>query len=113
MEKATRYFSSIQESKVANYLGGTLTPNSGAKHKKGDILLEDSIVECKTKMKPCTSFSIKKDWIKTLYKECIEMGKATWAIIFDFGTQNIDEQFAIIPIDDYKEYLKLKEEQDV
>ena len=44
--KPTRHYSKLQEEKVANYLGGILTPNSGAKHKKGDILLDDTIVEC-------------------------------------------------------------------
>ena len=50
--KPTRYFSRIQEEKVAQYLGGSLTPNSGAGHtKKGDVLLEDTIVEWKTRTK--------------------------------------------------------------
>lgn len=112
-KKPTRYFSSKQEQKVADYLNGVLTPNSGAKHKKGDILLPDTIVECKTKTKPSTTFSVKFDWIKNLINESIEMGKVHWAIIFDFGSQRINDQYVIIPIDDYKEYLELKEEQDV
>lgn len=111
--KPTRHYSKLQEEKVANYLGGTLTPNSGAKHKKGDILLDDTIIECKTKTKQSTSHTIKEEWMRTLQKECIEMGKMNWAIIFDFGTQKLNDQYAIIPIVDYKEYLELKEEQNV
>lgn len=111
--KPTRHYSKLQEEKVANYLGGTLTPNSGAKHKKGDILLNDTIVECKTRTKQSISHTIKKEWVLDLLKECIEMGKQHWAIVFDFGTQKLNEQFVVIPIDDYKEYLSLKEEQDV
>lgn len=111
-DKPTRHYSRLQEEKVANYLGGILTPNSGAKHKKGDILLEDTIVECKTRTKQSISHSIKKEWVVNLMKECIEMGKQHWAIVFDFGTQNINDQCVIISIDDYKEYLSLKEEQD-
>lgn len=110
--KPTRHYSRLQEVKVANYLGGVLTPNSGAKHKKGDILLEDTIIECKTRTKQSISHSIKKEWVVNLMKECIEMGKQHWAIVFDFGTQNINDQCVIIPIDDYKEYLELKEGQD-
>lgn len=109
---ATRDFSSKQEHLVASYLGGTLTPNSGAGHtKKGDILLDDTIIECKTKTKPSTTFSVKFDWIKSLIYESIAMKKMHWAIIFDFGSQRINDQYAIIPIDDYKEYLELKGEQ--
>lgn len=111
--KPTRHYSRLQEEKVANYLGGTLTPNSGAKHKKGDILLSDTIVECKTRTKQSISHTIKKEWVLDLVKECIEMGKQHWAIVFDFGTQKLNEQFVVIPIDDYKEYLSLKEEQNV
>lgn len=112
-KKPTRYYSKLQEEKVANYLNGVLTPNSGAKHKKGDILLKDTIVECKTRTKPSISHTIKKGWILDLIIECIEMGKNHWALIFDFGTQNLIDQCVVIPIDDYKEYLELKEEQDV
>lgn len=109
---ATRDFSSKQEHLVASYLGGTLTPNSGAGHtKKGDVLLEDTIVECKTRTKQSISHTIKKEWILDLIKECIAMGKNHWAIVFDFGTQEINKQYAVIPIDDYKEYLELKGEQ--
>lgn len=108
--KPTRYFSRIQEEKVAKYLGGKLTPNSGATgSKKGDILLDDTVIECKTKIKSSTSFTIKKEWVLNLIKECISMGKNHWAIVFDFGTQNIIDQCVVIPLDDYKEYLELKE----
>lgn len=112
-EQPTRFYSSLQEITVANYLDGNLTPNSGAKHKKGDILLDDTIIECKTKTKGSMTHTIKKDWIKTLIKECIAMGKKHWAIVFDFGSQKLNEQYVIIPIDDYKEYLELKEDKDV
>lgn len=112
-KKPTRYYSSKQEQKVADWLDGALTINSGASYKKGDILLKDTIVECKTKTKQTISHAIKKEWILDLQKECIEMGKTHWALIFDFGTQNINDQYVIIPIDDYKEYLNLKEEKNV
>ena len=48
-----------------------------------------------------------------MQKECIEMGKTHWAIVFDFGTQEINKQYVVVPIDDYKEYLDLKEEKNV
>lgn len=101
---STRDYSDKQEKAVADYLDGKKTPNSGATpFKKGDVILEDTIIECKTKTKETTSHSIKKEWIDTLRKECISMGKDYWAIIFDFGTQKIDDQYVILPISYYKE----------
>ena len=105
---STRDVSSKQENLVAMLLGGTVTPNSGAGHtKKGDILIDDfAVIECKTKMKPCTSFSIKKEWIDTVRKETFEMNRDTWAIVFDFG--QLGQEYAVIPLNDYKEFLEYK-----
>ena len=105
---STRDVSSKQENLVAMLLGGTVTPNSGAGHtKKGDILIDDfGVIECKTKMKPCTSFSIKQEWINTIRKECFEMSRDTWAIVFDFG--QLGQEYAVIPLNDYKEFLEYK-----
>ena len=73
--------------------------------KKGDILIDDfGVVECKTKMKPCTSFSIKKEWIDTVRKEAFEMNRTDWAIVFDFGV--LGDEYAVIPLNDYKEFLE-------
>jgi hypothetical protein len=107
---ATRDYSDKQEKVVAEYLEGTRTPNSGATpFKKGDIVTEDTIIECKTKTKEVTNHSIKKEWIDTLRRECISMGKEHWAIIFDFGTQKLEDQYVVLPISYYKE---LKEGYD-
>ena len=105
---STREVSSKQEKLVAMILNGTVTPNSGAGHtKKGDILIDEfGVVECKTKMKPSTSFTIKKEWINTVRKECFEMSRDTWAIVFDFG--QLGEEYAVVPLNDYKEYLEYK-----
>ena len=105
---STRDISNKQENFVALMLGGTTTPNSGAGHtKKGDILIADfCVVEFKTKMKPCTSFSIKKEWIDTVRKEAFEMNRTDWAIVFDFGV--LGDEYAVIPLNDYKEFLEYK-----
>ena len=105
---STRDVSSKQENLVAMLVGGTVTPNSSAGHtKKGEILLDDfGVIECKTKMKPCTSFSIKQEWINTVRKECFEMSRDTWAIVFNFG--QLGQEYAVIPLNDYKEYLEYK-----
>ena len=102
---STRDVSSKQENFVALMLGGITTPNSGAGHtKKGDILIDDfGVVECKTKMKESTSFSIKKEWIDTVRKEAPDMNRTDWAIVFDFGV--LGDEYAVIPLNDYNEFL--------
>ena len=108
---ATRDFSKKQENTVAKYIDGKTTPNSGATgFAKGDILVYDTIVECKTKTKPSETHSIKKEWIETLKKECVSMGYLYWALVLDFGTQELKDQYALIPLKDFKEYLDLKKE---
>ena len=108
---ATRDFSKKQENTVAKYIDGKTTPNSGATgFSKGDILTQDTIVECKTKTKPTETHSIKKEWIETLKKECVSMGYLYWALVLDFGTQELKDQYALIPLKDFKEYLDLKKE---
>lgn len=108
---ATRDFSKKQETTVAKYIDGKTTPNSGATgFSKGDILTQDTIVECKTKTKPSETHSIKKEWIETLKKECVSMGYLYWALVLDFGTQELKDQYALIPLKDFKEYLDLKKE---
>lgn len=85
---STRDFSLIQEKNVAKLLNGHRTPNSGAtSFIKGDVLLDNMIIECKTKVTPCKSFSVSKDWLDKLEEERIEMGKcgSALAISYDCG----------------------------
>lgn len=108
---ATRDYSKKQEEYVAKQLNGTLTPNSGAGHtKKGDILVDDfMILECKTKTKPATQVSIKKEWLDTLKKEGLAMGRQYFSLIFDFGEQGKDT-YAIISLSDLKEFIEYLQE---
>lgn len=94
---ATRDFSDTQENAVAKALGGHRTANSGAtSFSKGDVIAGNFIIECKTKMTECGSFSVQKQWIDTLERERVEMRKpaAALAISFDAGRKSfyiIDE----------------------
>ena len=64
MNKPTRYYSDKQEEFVAFYMNGKRCPNSGAgTWKKGDIIKDDMIIECKTLTKPSKQQTIKKEWI--------------------------------------------------
>lgn len=83
--KPTRYYSSKQEQYIAELLGGTQCPNSGATgFKKGDVVTNEWLIECKTTTKPKTSFSIKKEWIDKNNIERVEMLKPYSAIAFQF-----------------------------
>lgn len=63
----TRAMSDKQERAVAKAVRGRQTPNSGASSIKGDVLISSGsydtswLIECKTKMVPSESITIKKD----------------------------------------------------
>ncbi len=86
-----------QENNVAKALGGRRTPNSGATaFVKGDVIVGNVIIECKTKTKEVNSFTIYESWLKELNEEKIGMGKtlSALAISFNAGDKNyyvIDE----------------------
>lgn len=90
--------SNRQEKNVAKVLGGHKTANSGATaFSKGDVIVKNCIIECKTKTKEVDSFTVQKAWIKELNEEKISMGKAlsALAISFDCGKSSyyvIDEK---------------------
>lgn len=85
-EKSTRYYSGRQERKVAKKLGGKQVANSGAPaFVGGDVVTNDWLIECKTKVKDCNSFTIKEDWLLKNEEEAFAMGKNNSALVFDFG----------------------------
>ena len=84
--KPTRYYSKQQEKKVAKAVNGKRTANSGATpFQKGDVVTTDWLIECKTKTKDCSSFTIKEDWLLKNEEEAFAMGKNNSALCFDFG----------------------------
>lgn len=83
----TRDLSKFHETNVAKALGGVRTANSGATpFSKGDVVMSDIIVECKTKMTEVGAFSIQKDWLDTLEEERRGMGKDLCALAFSFNS---------------------------
>ena len=85
-KNSTRYYSSRQEKKVAKKLGGKQVANSGAPvFVAGDVVTPDWLIECKTKTKDCSSFTIKEDWLLKNEEEAFAMGKNNSALCFDFG----------------------------
>ena len=82
----TRFYSSKQEKAVAKRFDGNVTKNSGATmFQKGDVMLENVLVECKTKTSVSESISIKKGWLEKNAQEALFMGKPYSALAFNFG----------------------------
>lgn len=112
-KEATRYYSDIQEQRVAKTLGGYVQPNSGAgKFKKSDIMIKDASmsIECKTSMDNKESFSVKKEWFEKQKLEAFSNRLDNAVIAFNFGPDDKNDKFII----DYKlmKFLieKLREE---
>ncbi len=92
----TRYYSKKQEKKVAKVVNGKRTANSGATpFQKGDVIANDWLIECKTKTKDCSSFTIKEDWLLKNEEEAFAMGKNNSALCFDFGP-NANKRYYVI-----------------
>lgn len=82
----TRTFSKKQEDQVAKSLGGVRQANSGATpYEKGDVKLDQYILELKTKTTESKSISIKREWLDKTEKEALFMGKPYSAVVINFG----------------------------
>lgn len=97
MPDATRTFSRKMEEDVARKLGGRVVANSGATLRyKGDVRLDDFLIECKTVTKKQSGIRVEEDWIKKIKEEAFGEGKhySAVAIRFDPDGRNfyiIDE----------------------
>lgn len=113
-KKATRYFSSIQEKKVAKAVCGKTVANSGATlFSKGDVKNDRWLFECKTKTSDSQSISIKREWLEKLEEEKFSMGKEHCALCFDFGTTlRNNKRYYILTENEFKRFLRLEEENE-
>lgn len=106
-KKNTRYYSSRQENMIAKELGGKRQPNSGATmFHKGDVQLDDWLIEAKTKTSPSESMTIKKDWLEKNAEEAFAMGKEHSALVFDFGDTHNPQEYVVITIEEFRRLLK-------
>ena len=107
--KPTRFYSNKQEKQVAKSLGGKQVVNSGATpFYKGDVLLDDWLIECKTTTSTQkASFSIRKEWLEKNREEAFAMNKLYSALAFDYGDGDtfyiIDEKLFKLLINYLKE----------
>ena len=105
----TRYFSNKQEKHVAKAVGGKQTANSGATmFSKGDVTLNDWLLECKTKTSPSQSISIKKEWLDKNEEEAFSMNKHHSALVFNFGDLHNAQNYYIINEQEFKRFLELE-----
>jgi hypothetical protein len=108
-KKSTRYFSGIQEKKIAKSLGGRRQPNSGAMtFRKGDIDCSEFLIEAKTSTTDKKVYSVKKEELEKLNRERFRMGKQYAALCFDFGpSSESEDRYYIITEKTFKECMEL------
>lgn len=110
-KRPTRYYSNLQEKKVAKNIGGNRSSNSGAtSFQKGDVTTDDFLIECKTCVQEKKSFSIKHEWLKKLREEARSMGKPHHALLFNYGGFE-SENYCIITEKDLKLFITLLQQE--
>ena len=106
----TRKFSSRQEKSIAKKFGGKQVSNSGAtSFDKGDVVLQDFLVEAKTCVTEKDSFAIKKEWLEKINKERFSKRKRFCALAFQFGPKQ--ENYFILDERTFKTFVDLLGEQ--
>jgi hypothetical protein len=96
-KKPTKYYSSIQESRIADYLGWSAVSASGARpFNPGDIKSSSWLAECKTHTAETNTIVINKAvWkkISTEAKGCMKKP----VLFVDNGTQEIEHTWVVVP----------------
>lgn len=113
-KKPTRYYSTRQEKKIAESLGGRRTANSGATllGGKGDVIVDNLLsIECKTKTKDSDTITIRKEWFEKMKEQNLIDHTRYDVLAFSFGPNQpnyyvIDENLFM----DFVDFLKSREE---
>ena len=106
-KKPTKYYSSLQENRIADYLGWSAVSASGARpFTPGDIKSSEWLAECKTHTEETDTITINKAVWKKISIEA--KGSFRRPVLFvDNGTQEIKHTWAVVPAymelcDDYE-----------
>lgn len=84
--RPTRFYSKRQEDAIAKSLGGARQLNSGAGNfQKGDVIVDEWVIEAKTKITPSETITFHKDWLTGVEAERAQMLKSYAAVCFSFG----------------------------
>lgn len=95
-KNSTRYYSKQQEKRAAHAIHAKMQKNSGAcAFQKGDLIMDNFLVECKTATTDKKQFTIKEEWLTKNEEEAFAMGKNNSALCFDFGP-NSNKRYYII-----------------
>lgn len=95
---ATRYYSQLQESFVANRYNGRVCPNSGAgRFDKSDVVVDEVSMdfECKTVMEEKKSFTIKKEWLDKQKEEAFRNRLYNTALVISFDPSGKNNYYVI------------------
>ena len=97
MDKPTKYYSSLQEKRIADYLGWKTVAASGARpFNPGDVSSSEWLAECKTHTKPTDKLTIMKSVWKKLCNEAQSKFRKP-VLCIDNGTQTIKNTWVVIP----------------
>ena len=96
-KKPTKYYSSLQENRIADYLGWSAVSASGARpFNPGDVKSTEWLAECKTHTEPTDTVTINKAVWKKLANEA--KGCMRKPVLFvDDGTQKLKNTWAVFP----------------
>lgn len=98
MRNPTKYYSEIQETAVAKYLGGKLVSGSGSRATRpGDIEYKDWLCECKTHVAESDNVIFKNsEWAK-IKSEATSKFKYP-VLICDNGSQSLKHTWCMYPL---------------
>lgn len=104
--KSTRYYSNKQETYIAHTLKGKKVANSGATaFMKGDVIVDNILIEAKTCTVERNSFSIKKEWLDKNKEEAFAMNKDYSVLAFNYGPDT--DNYYILDEHTFKEFVQL------
>lgn len=89
-------------------MNGKQQSNSGATaFNKGDVVVDNWLIECKTTTSEKKSFTVKKEWLEKNKEEAFAMNKEFNALAFDFGDGS--DIYYVIDEKTFKRFLKKQE----
>lgn len=94
--QSKKYYSSLQEKRIAEFLGWDVVSGSGSRMRPGDIVSDDWLGECKTHVSKLRSSSfILKVWQKISTEAFSQFKHPVYFV--DDGTQSIESTFVMFP----------------
>lgn len=107
--KPTRFYSTRQETHVADASNGKRVANSGATaFHKGDVITDLFLIECKTKTAPSERFTLNREWILKNEEEAFAMNRPYSAVAVDFGDGS---NYYVINERAFKQFIELLEKE--